>query len=317
MPGAVFRPASRNSAATHSPPRSPRRASRCRARASPGRRAHFGWRARSARGPWTGGWPCAMRPVTAATRRRTSRQDDALHRNLRQISPDCYGNVRDDAQPIASITAARSSGMPSPFRSTSTRMSGCAAGRLRASSAVARGDLGEFGRLDLVGLGQDQAIADRRLVEHVHDLAIDILDAVPRIDQHQRPLEHVAPAQEVVDQEAPLPDDVLGRLGEAVAGHVDQPERERLADVEEVELLRPPRRVRRARQAVAVGQRVEQRRLADVRPARERHFGHVGVGQMLELRRGFEERDRPGEGLARGLDRVLVELAHLFDHRLP
>ena len=130
-----------------------------------------------------------------------------------------------------------------------------------------------------------------------------VLQAMARIDQHQRPLEHCAPAQIIVDQEAPAPDHVLGRFGEAVAGHVDQPDLQRLADVEEIELLRPARRVRRARQTLAVGERIEQRALADVRAPGEGDFRHVGVGQKLQLGRRLQELDRPGEQLARAFGR--------------
>ena len=164
-------------------------------------------------------------------------------------------------------------------------------------------NLGQFGRLDLVGLGQHQPVADSGLVEHFHDLAVDILDAVPRIDQHQRALQFLPSAQEVVHQEAPLLDHILRRLGEAIAGHVDEPEGEGGAHVEEVEFLRPPRRVRRAGERIATGQRVEQRGLAHIGPPRERDFGHAGIGNELERRRGFQEGDRAGEDLPRGLDR--------------
>ncbi len=115
----------------------------------------------------------------------------------------------------------------------------------------------------------------------------------------KRALQHLPPAQIIVDQEAPFLDHVLGRLGKAIAGHVDQPEQQRIADVEEVQFLRPPRRVRCARQAVAIGQRVEQRRLADIRPPGKGDLRHVGSGRCCERRRRFQERDRPGEHLAR------------------
>jgi hypothetical protein len=42
-------------------------------------------------------------------------------------------------------------------------------------------------------------IADRGAIQHVHDLAIDVLQPVTGIDQHERPLEHGATAQEIVD----------------------------------------------------------------------------------------------------------------------
>src|SRR5690348_7622677 len=47
----------------------------------------------------------------------------------------------------------------------------------------ARFDLNELGRLDLVGLGEDESIADRRVVEHLHDLAVDVLEPVTAVDE--------------------------------------------------------------------------------------------------------------------------------------
>src|SRR3546814_5875785 len=84
---------------------------------------------------------------------------------------------------------------------------------------------------------------------------------------------HPSPTRRSSDlQEAPFLNDIPGRLGKAVSGHVDEPEHQRRADVEIVEFLRPPRSDRGARQPIPIGQRVEQRRFADVRPARERNL---------------------------------------------
>ena len=174
----------------------------------------------------------------------------------------------------------------------------------------ARLDLGELARLHLVGLGEDEGVADRGLVEHLHHVAVDVLEAVAAVDQHQRPLEHRAAAQIVVDQVAPLAGDVLRRLGEAVAGHVDQPQPHRLADLEEVELLGAARRVRGAGEGAASGQPVEQRRLADVGAAGEGDLRHGRVGQELELGRRLEERDRPGKELPGQLGLRLIVGAH-------
>ncbi len=172
----------------------------------------------------------------------------------------------------------------------------------------------ELTRLDLVGLGQHDPVADRRGVEHFEHVAVDLLDPVAAVDQHERAFQHRAAAEVIVDQEAPFLDDILGRLGKAIAGHVDEPEDQRiLADVEIVELLRPSRRHRSARKAVAVRQRVEQRRLADVRAPRERDFGHARRGQMLERGRRFQERDGSRKQLARALRPFGVGPGFKFD----
>src|SRR3546814_13874886 len=41
----------------------------------------------------------------------------------------------------------------------------------------------KFGGLDLVGLGENNAIADRGVIEHFHHFAVHVLDAVARIDR--------------------------------------------------------------------------------------------------------------------------------------
>ena len=166
------------------------------------------------------------------------------------------------------------------------------------------------GRLDLVALGQDDIIADRRAVEHRHHLAVDLLEPVAGIDQHHRALEHRPAAQEIVDQEAPPLDHVSRRLGKAITGHVDQPERQRRADIEEIQLLGPARGVRRPRQLVAVGQRVDQRRLADVRAPGKGDFGHIGRRQMLERRRRLQKLDRPREQFSRAFGLLRPILVH-------
>ena len=63
--------------------------------------------------------------------------------------------------------AARSSGMPSPVRDEVVSTCGKAAGRL-PERGLDRGDpFGQARRLHLVGLGQHDLIADRRLAEGV------------------------------------------------------------------------------------------------------------------------------------------------------
>ena len=86
-------------------------------------------------------------------------------------------------------------------------------GCLRRFGSIVRSSVfGQLGRLDLVGLGQDQVIADRGLVEHLHHLAVDVLEAVAGVDQHQRALQHLPAAQIIVDQVAPALDQSFGAL---------------------------------------------------------------------------------------------------------
>jgi GTP cyclohydrolase I len=117
---------------------------------------------------------------------------------------------------------------------------------------------------------------------------------------------HLPAAQIVVDQEAPALDHVLGRLGEAVARHVDQPQIcSGLPTSKKLSSCVRPGVFDVAPALVAVGQRVEQRALADVGAAGEGDLRHVGSGRNFQLGRRLQELDRPGEQLARALGEVL------------
>src|SRR3546814_8384003 len=61
---------------------------------------------------------------------------------------------------------------------------------------------------------------------------------------------------------------------------------------------------------IAPRERVQQRRFADVRTTGKSHFGNRWIRQELQIRRGFQKADRPGEQLARNFDLILVK-AHL------
>ena len=142
---------------------------------------------------------------------------------------------------------------------------------------------GELGGLDLVRLCQDEVIADRRAVEHLHDVAVDVLEPVASVDQDEGAFEHLTPAQIVVDEETPALDHVLGSFGETIAGHVDEANLDRLADVEEVQFLRATRRIRCAGECFSVQERIEERRLADVRAAEKRDLSQALARPMATL----------------------------------
>ena len=61
----------------------------------------------------------------------------------------------------------------------------------------------QLGGLDLVGLGQHDLIAHRRFVERLQHVEIDVLKAVPGIDQHIDPRQAAAALQEFMDQCGP------------------------------------------------------------------------------------------------------------------
>src|SRR5690606_35878139 len=65
---------------------------------------------------------------------------------------------------------------------------------------------GEVARLDLVGLGEDEAIADRGNVEHLEYFAVNLLDPVAAVDEDQRAFQHLPSTQIIIDEEAPFPD---------------------------------------------------------------------------------------------------------------
>ncbi len=216
-----------------------------------------------------------------------------LHRQPAPQGPRGIGLVADDElehclsrQTIASIAALRNRSIPNPVSLEVAIISGWAAGCLGIGARLFL-HRGKLAGLDLVDLGEDEVVADGGGIEHLHELAIDLLQPVPAVDQQQHPLQRLAAAKIIVDQVAPLLGEVLRRLGEAVARHVDEPEAERLADVEEIQFLRPARRVRRAGEIASVGERVQQRRLADIGPAGERHFGAAGSGRNRRLGADF------------------------------
>src|SRR5690606_16698556 len=165
---------------------------------------------------------------------------------------------------------------------------------------------GQLARLHLVGLGENEPVADRGLVEHREHVLVGRLDAVAAVDEDQGAAQDLAAAQEIAHQAAPALDHFDRGLGEAVARHVDQPEPGRIADLEEVQFLRAPGRDRRARDRLAAGYRVDERALADVRAARESDLGEVGFGQEVERRRGEQELDAAGEQPARFFAEVRV-----------
>src|SRR5258708_14380856 len=94
-------------------------------------------------------------------------------------------------------------------------------------------------RLHLVTLRQYQMIADCGVVEHAHHIAIDFLEAVPRIDEQQGAFQDGAPTQIIVHETAPPLDEIFWSLREPITRHVDQADLQGHADVEEIELLRP------------------------------------------------------------------------------
>ncbi len=170
--------------------------------------------------------------------------------------------------------------------------------------------VGQFLVGRLVGLGDDDLVADGRLVELVHHRLVVGVRAVAAIDQHVDAAQVRAAGEILVDQPGPLLHLRLGRLGETVAGHVDDAEW-RVEALEDVELLRPPRRVGGAGKAGRAGQRVDEARFADIRAAGEGDFHPVGVRQVAEAHRSLDESERPREQQASRFDLGFVELGRV------
>ena len=203
-------------------------------------------------------------------------------------------------------TWARSSGTPSPVWAEVKNTFGVGGGPL-AQGFERRGDERRLvGRLHLVALGQHDGVGDGGLVERRHRRFVAVLDPAPSVDQHEGAHQRRAAAQIVADQADPGGGFRLADRGVAVARHVDQGQP--VAEREEDQLLGSPGRVRRARQRRAAGQRVDQRRLADVGAAGEGDLRRADRRQAVGLGGGEEEIAGPGEQLAPGLDRLRREV---------
>jgi hypothetical protein len=126
-----------------------------------------------------------------------------------------------------------------------------------------------------------------------------IIDAAAGVDDQHARGEHAPLAEVVLHPLHPLLALALGHLGVAVAGQIDEAQLAPHAavvggdDAEEVEQPRPPRRGAHAHEAPPAEERAEQRRLADVGSAGERHLARALSGprrrvgpRLLEL--GFD-----------------------------
>jgi hypothetical protein len=163
--------------------------------------------------------------------------------------------------------------------------------RQRAARALEGGRAGR--RLDLVGLGQNDLEGHRRGVEKAHDLFVDLLGAMARVDQHEGPAQRGAPRKIGFEQRLPCLHDGDRRLCIPVARQID--EIVALAQREVVDFLRAARRVRGPRQRLAPGQRIDQRRFPDIRSPGEADLGTVGGGQAVHRDHPLEERGAAGE----------------------
>ncbi len=123
----------------------------------------------------------------------------------------------------------------------------------------------------LVRLGQRNGERQSRFLQERHHVAVERAGVVPYVDQrhHQRKV--------AVDQAGPALFLGLGDLRETVPRQVDQV---RVVHFVEVDGRRLPRLRGHLGQPLAEHQLVQQRRLAYVRAACERHLGALAFGQL-------------------------------------
>ena len=232
------------------------------------------------------------------------------------------GELYRDRPPAATAEGAEpgSAKLPSvarrvamPVRSVAlvTWISGCAAACVASSAATSSAIRGDLEGAEPVRLGQHHLIGDAGLVEHAHQRAVDVLQAVPRIDQQADAAQRRAGSQISPHQPGPALDRGLRRFGIAVARQVDQ--HQHAAEVEEIDLPRAARRVRGARQHAAPGQRVDKARLADIGAAGEGDLGQPLGRQPRGLGGAGDEAGLAGEEAPPGLDQLGLDFARRME----
>src|SRR5258705_9178729 len=140
---------------------------------------------------------------------------------------------------------------------------------------------------ELVDLGHDEGCRPTDLGEEAEELDLLALEPAPDVDQQDDAAERLAPAEIGLHERPPRLALALRADREPVARQVDQAEA--LVHQEEVDLSRASRRPRRPREAAPAEHGVQERRLADVRAARDRDLGRSGCRLLSGLRgRAFE-----------------------------
>src|SRR5215470_10220220 len=154
---------------------------------------------------------------------------------------------------------------------------------------------------ELVELGRDDDRPPPQPPRHIaQKVILIVLDAAADVDHDQNAHQRRTLCEVRLDQRSPGAPLRLGPDREPVAREVD--EHEGVVHEEEVQLPRPSRRRADARQPAPSNERVDQRRLADVRPPRDRDLGQAGRWPPAGRRRGTEEagfRARPQSSASR------------------
>ena len=162
--------------------------------------------------------------------------------------------------------------------------------------------LARFLAVELVGLGEqhqqlDRAVAHARRHEP-EQLPVELGEAEARIDE-QHHAGQAAPHLEIVGHHL-LPAQLRAARHRriAIAGQVGE---QRVgaglgAELEEVDVLGAPRRLRRERKALLLREHVDRGGFARVGAAHERDLGQLGGRQLRQLARGGEEARGVGPG---------------------
>lgn len=135
-----------------------------------------------------------------------------------------------------------------------------------------------LGRLQLVGLRENQVKSAAGLGEPSDELDVDLLRFVPGVDQHKdalkiRALQHVV-SDELLKKSAPT----LGNLREAVAGQIHKTKGP--IDTKKVDELGATRRLRNSGELLVSHKKIQKGGLPDIRAPDEGKLRHIVLGTI-------------------------------------
>ena len=138
---------------------------------------------------------------------------------------------------------------------------------------------------DLVGLGEDEGEGDLVLDEPADELQVDFLRSVAGVDEDESATEVFAFEEVFGNEFVELIPQLLGHLGVAVAGEIDEPPG--LVDFEEVDLAGAAGRFGNPGETGFVGEHVNQRGLSDIGATNESELRERRARGGFEANRGF------------------------------
>ena len=138
---------------------------------------------------------------------------------------------------------------------------------------------------DLVGLGEDEGEGDLVFNKPADELQVDFLRSVAGVDQGESAAEVFAFEGVFGDEFVELIPQLLGHLGIAVAGKIDEPPG--LVDFKEVDLAGAAGRFGNPGETGFVGEHVNQRGLSNIGPTNESELRERRARGGFEANRGF------------------------------